>query len=377
MVPITITDNQPKHNYKYPELEINLAKIEHNAKYIVDMCAENKISVCGIVKGANAIPEVAESFVNAGCTEIGDSRLHHLKELKNSGIETPLLLTRIPMISEVKDLVKYVDISLNSEIKVIEAINKEAELNNTSHKVILMIDLGDLREGIIDQEEFINTASYIESKLKNIVLYGIGTNLGCYGSIKPNTENLGKLVRIAENIESNINRKIDVISGGATSSLPLIFDKEIPERINHLRIGECILLARDLHFLWGINLDYLYKDAFILNAEIVELKNKPSYPIGEIFLDAFGEKPYYEDIGIRKRAILAVGKQDFVYHDKLVPLDNKIKIIGSSSDHLILDIEDCTKDYLVGEIISFEMFYAPMLYLSGSKSVSKRLCRNI
>jgi len=366
------TKKQANKSLKYPELEINLSKIQNNAKTIVDKCNQKGISVCGIVKGANGFPEVAKALISGGCTEIGDSRLHHLMDLKKAGIEAPLLLTRIPMFSEIDDLVKYVDISLNSELEVIEEINRKAIRNNCNHKIILMCDLGDLREGIMNETELIKTAIYIENHLNNIELYGIGTNLGCYGSIKPTSTNLSFLVEIAEKIESNINRVLKVISGCATSTLPLVDNDEIPNRINHLRIGECILLGRDLNDLWNLDLGNLSMDTFLLNAEIVELKNKPSYPIGEIFLDAFGETPHYDDNGVRKRAIVAVGKQDFVYHDKLIPRDEDIKIIGSSSDHLILDLEDCVENYAIGDIISFEMFYAPMLYLSCSKGVYKR-----
>ena len=364
--------NKNQLQNKYPELEINLNKIYHNANFITDSCNKKKISVCGVVKGANGSIEIANVLIQAGCSEIGDSRLHHLIDLKKSNIKVPLLLTRIPMISEVTDLINYVDISLNSELKVIEKINEAALNNNKTHKIILMYDLGDLREGIINEDEFIETASYIESNLSNVILYGIGTNLGCYGSIKPTQYNLGYLVDISKKINFRIGRSLDIISGGATSTLPLVFNKSIPKGINHLRIGECILLARDLDTFWEININHLYHDTFILNAEIIELKNKPSYPIGEIFIDAFGEKPYYEDKGVRKRALLAVGKQDFVYHDKLIPKDSNIKIIGSSSDHLIIDLENCETNYSIGDIISFEMFYPPMLYLTESPSVYKK-----
>lgn len=359
-------------NKKYPELEINLKKIQSNVEVIVDQCSHHNVSVCGVVKGTNALYEVANVFVKGGCVQIGDSRIHHLRDLKNKGIDQPLLLTRIPMLSEISDLIEYVDISLNSELKTVKAINKFASIKNKLHKVILMCDLGDLREGMIDEEEILETALFIEDNLENIELYGIGTNLGCYGSIKPTVTNLNKLINIGEQIENKINRQLDVISGGATSTLSLIADHTLPTRINHLRIGEGMLLGRDLNELWNIDFKELYKDTYILNAEIVEIKKKPSYPIGEIFLDAFGETPSYDDIGIHTRAILAVGKQDFVYHDKIIPIDSTIKIIGSSSDHLILDMQNCIIDYKLGDIISFEMFYPPMLYLSGSSSVHKR-----
>jgi len=361
---------QPIKQNMYPQIDIHLNRLQHNAQHISKICRNHNIHVCGIVKGANGDPLVAKSLIMGGCSQIGDSRLHHLKDLKEHGIKAPLLLTRIPMLSEVEMLVKYADISLNSEIEAIRAINDEAIIQNRIHKVILMCDLGDLREGCFDQDELFKCAKTIES-LSHVELYGIGTNLGCYGSVEPTIDNMNQLVSIVEETESLIGRQIEVISGGATSTLPLVINDQIPDRINHLRIGECILLGKDLDAYWGLDMSVLHQDTFILKAELIEVKSKPTHPIGKLFVDAFGERPHYEDRGVRKRGILAIGKQDFVYHDKLIPIDPNIEIVGSSSDHLIIDMEATNQSYKLGDVVSFKMFYGPMLYLTGSNSVSK------
>lgn len=356
---------------KYPLLEIDLEKIYKNTKYMVELCDGVGISVAGVVKGFNALPEVVEQMSNAGCKYIATSRMNQIKELREQKVDKPIMLVRIPMYSEIDELVEYVDISLNSELETLNKIQKQCSRVNKTHKVILMIDLGDLREGVMDEKEFIDLAVYVEDNLPNVHLYGIGTNLGCYGSIKPSEVNLGKLCDVAEKIEEIIGRKLDVISGGATSSIPLIIDGVIPEKINNLRLGEGIILAKDLDEFWGYDMSPLSQDTFVLKAQIVEIKDKPSYPVGEIFIDAFGNKPTYVDRGVRKRAILGIGKQDVVFYDTLMPRDKDIEIIGASSDHLIIDIEDCSKDYNIGDIITFELYYPHMLYLSGASWINK------
>lgn len=355
---------------KYPQLQINLGKIYENTKYTVDLCSSHGISVAGVVKGFNALPRVVEQFINAGCEYIATSRMDQIINLKNAGIDKQNMLLRIPMFSEIRELVEYVDISLNSEIETIRHIEEECSRRNKAHKIILMADLGDLREGIFDEEEFIKTAVYIEKEFKYVKLYGVGTNLGCYGSIRPTEFNLGKLCEMAEIIENNINRKLDIISGGATSSLTLLMDGKMPNRINNLRIGEGILLGRDLEDFWGYDMSKFHKDTFVLKAQIVEIKNKPSYPIGEFVIDAFGNKPTYEDRGMRKRALLAVGKQDFAFADSLIPETDGVEIIGSSSDHLIIDIGNCRENLKVGDILSFQMYYPIMLYTTGASGIS-------
>lgn len=357
---------------QYPLLEINLNKIADNTKYLVDLCNENNISIAGVIKGVNAQQEVVNVLADGGCKYLASSRIEQLIELKEKNIEKETMLIRMPMKHEVKEVVKHIDISLNSEIKTINLLEKECKKQKKEHKIILMMDLGDLREGFFDKDELIDTTLYIENNLEYVKLYGIGTNLSCYGSIKPSNENLSYLCEIAEEVENKIGRKLDIVSGGSTTSLPLLFDKKMPSKINNLRIGEALIIGRDLIDYWGYDLDKMHKDTMILKAEIIEIKEKPTYPIGEMFLDAFGNKPEYEDKGIRKRAILAVGKQDFVNDRDLVPLEDGIEIAGSSSDHLIVDIQNSKVDYQIGDIISFGMFYSNALYLTSSKYVKKQ-----
>ena len=364
-------EQQTYLEFKYPILEINLKKVYENVKSIVDLCSSQGINIAGVVKGFNAIPEVALQVARAGCSHIASSRMDQIIKLKQGDFDIPFMLIRIPMFSEIKELVQFVEVSLNSELETLNMIQKECELQDKKHKVILMLDLGDLREGVVDEEEFITLAEYVENNLENVDLYGVGTNLGCYGSIRPTEVNLGRLCDIAEIIESKIDRKLEMISGGATSSLPLIIDGKIPKRVNNLRIGEGMLLAQDLETFWEYDMKHMHKDAFVLKAQVVEIKRKPTHPIGKIFIDAFGNRPTYEDNGIRKRALLAVGKQDFGSHDKLIPLKQGVKIVGSSSDHLIIDIEDCDIETKLGDILNFIMYYPPLMYLSGDSDITK------
>lgn len=354
---------------KYPALEVDLNKMYENVKMVIEICGEKNIDVAGVIKGFNGLPEVAEEFVKGNCKQIATSRIMQAKDLKDL-INIPFMLVRIPMLSEIQELVKYIDISLNSELEIIEAINKEANIQNKKHKVILMADLGDLREGFWDIDELVDVAYHIENNLDNIELYGVGTNLGCYGAIMPTKEKMNDLINIAERVEEKIGRKLQIISGGATSSLPLVLQNKMPDRINHLRIGEGIILARDLPDMWDMDIEYLHQDVFTLKAEIIEIKNKPSHPVGEIFIDGFGNKPKFDDKGIRKRAILALGKLDYALNEKIIPREKGVDIVGSSSDHLIIDIEDCEKKLALGDIVDFDIYYPAMMYLTNSKYIS-------
>ncbi|MBN2260575.1 MAG: alanine/ornithine racemase family PLP-dependent enzyme [Clostridiales bacterium] len=360
-------------NRIYPQLEIKITQIENNISEIVKLCKINEIEVTGVIKGYNGIPEISKTFTKNGCKNIGSSRIEQLKAMKEIDTSIETMMIRIPMYSELESIVKYADISLNSEMKVIEGINDFCKKYNKTHSVILMFDVGDIREGYFKDMEIVKAAKHIEESLKYIKLLGVGTNVGCYGSIRPTPKNMERLIEVAELVEDAIGRKLEIISGGATSSLTLVQENLMPKRINHLRIGEAIILNRDLEEFWGCKFNNMYNNNFVLTAEIIELKEKPSYPVGEIFIDAFGNITEYEDIGNRKKAILGIGRQDFGDHTKLIPIDENIKIIGSSSDHLIVDVTDVQNDIQIGDTLSFDLYYSAMLFASSSQYVAKKV----
>ncbi len=357
---------------RYPVLEVDLNKIYSNAKIVTKLCKDNGINVAGIIKGFGGIVEPSKSMANGGCVQIGSSRIEQLKALKEKNFDIPLLLVRIPMFCELEDVVKYSDMCLISEKETLIKLNREAEKQNKKYGVILMYDLGDLREGVFTRGELIELAKLVEYDLHNLILEGIGSNLSCYGSIAPSTKNLTELSDAAEEIEKILKRKLNIVSGGGTTTLPLLVKGGVPDKINHLRIGEGINNTQDLPLYWDTNIEGLHKDTFILKAQIIEINEKPTYPIGDFMVNAFGEYGHYEDRGIRKRAIIALGNQDVGDSSKLVPRDKNIIVLGASSDHTILDIQDSEREYKLGDIVEFNVLYQAMLFTSLSQYINKK-----
>lgn len=361
---------------KYPVLEVNVKKITSNAKVITKLCNNSGIRVAGIIKGFGGIVAGARALVKGGCDQIGSSRIEQLKALKNKGFKTPLLLVRIPMMCEIEDVVKYSDMCLVSEKETLIMLNREAEKQNKKYGVVLMYDLGDLREGVFSRSELINLSRLVEYDLSSLVLEGIGTNLSCYGSVAPTNKNLTELSEAADDIEKILNRKLNIVSGGGTTTLPLLVRGGVPEKINHLRIGEGIINTQDLPLYWDTDIEGLDKDTFVLKAQIIEVNEKPTHPVGELMVNAFGEYAHYEDRGIRKRAIIALGNQDVGDSSKIVPKDKNIIVLGASSDHTILDIHECMSEYKLGDIVEFNILYQSMLFTTLSKYINKKIIKN-
>jgi len=347
----------------YPCLTIDLKKISHNAKALVEICKSYNISVTGVSKVFAADKKITETMTINAIDFLADSRIQNLKKLQQFKLEKVLL--RIPMQSEVSEVVKYSDISLNSNIQTIKKLNIATQKLNKVHKIILMIDLGDLREGIMFDNEklifdFVKTV--LDSEFLNFE--GIGTNLTCFAGVLVSRNNMNKLVNIAKSINQNFDIDINTISGGNSSSISFL--DSLPNEINNLRLGESIVLGRETAF--GKNITGTYQDAFKLEAEIIEIFNKPSFPIGETGMNAFGGKTESKDRGIICHALLAIGKQD-INPNSIFPIDNKVNIIGASSDHLVLEIKNT--DYKVGDIISFSLNYESLLRAMTSNYIEK------
>ena len=355
----------------YPKLIIDLGKLRSNIEYTTAKCAEIGVDVAGVIKGFTGLIPCAKQFDEGGCKWIASSRLEQLAPLKEAGITKPLMMIRIPSFSEVEDVISICDYSLNSEVEVLKALNEEAGKQGKLHKVVIMADCGDLREGFWDKDEMVEVAVEVENKMDNLVLAGVGVNVGCYGSIIATPEKLQELVDIAERIEEKIGHELEIISGGATSSFMRVIDGNLPERINMLRIGEGIILSYDYKALYNYPTEELVTDAFTLQAQVIEVKDKPSHPVGEIGFDAFGHRIEYDDRGIRRRALLGLGKVDYGDPEELLVREKGVEVLGASSDHTILDIEDAERDIKVGDIIEIDIKYATLVYVTSTDNIEK------
>lgn len=349
----------------YPRVVIDKKKLFENTSRLVKLSKQQGISFYVVTKVHSADVELAKVCLDAGASGLAESRIQNLKKFKDLTCEKILL--RLPMHSEVDDVVRYADLSFNSELSTIYKLDTAAKKINKTHKILVMFDLGDLREGFLPEQ--VDEVIPEILKCENIKIEGIGVNLTCYGGVIPTVENLSELTDLANHIETTYSIKLNIVSGGNSSSLYLLGKGELPKGINNLRVGEGVVLGREAAY--GTLMENMHEDAFILEAEIIELKTKTSIPKGIIGMDAFGGKPVFTDKGMMKRGIVAIGRQD-VDHASLFPVDSRIEIIGASSDHMILDLTATKDDYKVGDVIQFKMEYSAMLKLFTSEYVSRK-----
>ena len=350
-----------------PRLEIDLEKIQHNAATLVNSLKARGISVTGITKATLGNREIATAWLQAGVRALGDSRIENIETMRRAGVKAPMILIRSPMMSQADRVVASADVSLNTELDVIGKLSDAARKARRTHGIILMVELGDLREGIMPSD----LGKIVEKTLRfpNIVFRGIGTNLACRSGVSPDTQNMTALSALADTIDANfgpvMGTGLDIVSGGNSANLSWALSGENTGRINDLRLGESLLLG--LEPLHRQPIDGMYTDAITLVAEVIESKVKPSQPWGEFGQTAFGEIPAVQDRGSISQTIVALGHQD-TDPGGLSPPPG-MDIIGASGDHVILGTGH--RHVAVGDEIDFGLNYSALLRSMTSPFVTK------
>ena len=343
---------------------VDLAKVTGNTHRVVEALGGR--GVYGVTKVTCGSPEVARAMLAGGAAGIADSRLENVECMREAGVDAEFWSLRAPALARAEEAVRLLDVSLESEIETVRALDVAARALGKRHRIVAMVDLGDLREGMLpaDLPAFLDAAE----GLPNIEVFGIGTSLTCYGAIVPDADNLGELVALTRSAEARLGRRLHV-SGGMSSSLDALVDGILPERIDSLRIGESILLG--VSTVTRDPILGLHTDAITVCAPVIECLVKPSMPRGTSAQDAFGQRPVFLDSGERRRAILAMGRQDVV-PEGLVPVDPRVQVLGASSDHLVLDVHDLPEPPRLGDSIAFIPNYAATLAAFTSPYVEKR-----
>ncbi|HEY5548328.1 MAG TPA: alanine/ornithine racemase family PLP-dependent enzyme [Coriobacteriia bacterium] len=348
---------------------VDLDKIVDNTRRLVERLPG--VDVVGVTKVTCGAPEIGRAMLAGGAVALGESRIENAARLRAAGILAPIWLVRAPAPGVAEDAVRYSDVSVVSEMDIVEALDAAAARVGTRYGIVAMVDIGDLREGMMPTElpGFLERAALCS----NIEILGIGASLTCYGAIVPDEGNLGLLSELAASAQRQLGKRL-LVSGGSSTSIAPVISGRAPRSIDNLRLGEAIMLGVDPATREQIPGLELHEDAVTVSAPVIECKVKPSLPIGTCAQDAFGNVPSFEDRGDRLRAICAIGRQDVV-PEQLTPVDPRVIVLGASSDHLVLDVEDLSVAPAIGEPIVFVPGYSSTLSLFTSPYVAKEFVR--
>lgn len=352
-------------------ITLNKEKLEHNYKQLDQLFKENQIEWAAVVKLLCGNELFIKQVLDLGIKEVCDSRISNLKTIKTLAPEVQTVYIKPPAKENVKEVLKYADVTFNTEYETIKLISDTAVEMGITHKILIMIELGELREGVM-REEFVNFYQKVFN-LPSIKVTGIGSNLTCMYGVLPSEDKLLQLCLYKQLVEAKFNQVIPYISGGASVTIPLIYNKTLPNDVNHFRVGDSLFLGSNI--IHNTTFSNLNADVFKLYAQIIELNEKPYVPSGELGYNMSGEKKEFEgmepgEIGFR--AIVDIGLLD-IEDTHLFPVNKNLSIIGASSDMMVIDLKNNESQLEVGDFIEFKMDYMGVLRIMNSDYIEKKI----
>ncbi len=346
-------------------------ELDHNFKYLDELFKKHGIKWGITTKLLCGTQSYLEEVINLGIKEVHDSRISNLERIKEIDPGTMTVYIKPPPKDIIPEIVQFADASLNTELTTLHALSEEAVRQEKVHKVIIMIEMGDLREGVL-REELVSFYGKVFD-LPGIEVIGLGTNLNCLHGVMPDGDKLIQLALYKQIIELQFDKSIPLVSGGTTVTIPLLLSGQLPAGVNHFRVGEALFFGKNL--FTGDTIEGMSDKVLELNARIIEISEKPMVPSGELGVNPQGKVSEIDSTEMGKtafRAILDIGYLD-VQPDYLEPLDPTIDITDASSDMLILNVGDNPNDYKVGDIIRFKLKYMGALSLMSSDYIEKHV----
>ncbi len=350
-------------------LELYRSKLRHNHSFLSELFTKNNIEWGIVTKILCGNETFLREVVALGEKEFHDTRISNLKMLKKLAPDSQTVYIKPPANRSIPNLVRYADVSFNSELHTIQALSAEAVKQGRTHKVIIMVEMGDLREGVMG-DHLVDFYSHV-FQLPNIEIVGLGTNLNCLNGIMPTQDKLIQLGLYKQLIEVKFDKHIPWITGGTSVTIPLLLKHQLPKGMNHFRVGEALFFGKDL-FTDGM-IKGMRSDVFKLHTEVIELHEKPMTPTGEQRTNVSGITPEVKESNFGRtsfRAIIDIGLLDVNPKD-LHPLEKGITIIEASSDMLVLDLANNPTQTKVGDLISFNLNYMGALGIMNSNYIDK------
>lgn len=352
-------------------LNLYREKLFDNYQFLKNQFEENGVEWGVVSKILCGNRTYLKELIKLGVVEIHDSRISNLAKIKEINPEIQTVYIKPPSKRNLADMVKYADVSLNSELDTIRWISEEAVQQQKLHKIIIMVETGDLREGVMG-DHLLDFYSQI-FELPGLEVIGLGTNLNCLNGVMPSADKLIQLSLYKQIIELKFSKKIPWVSAGTSVTIPLMLHKQLPKGINHFRVGETLYFGIDL--FEDKLIEGMHGDVFELFAEIIEMQEKPLLPTGTLASNPQGKIAKLDEKLYGKtsyRAILDIGLLD-MDPKYLIPEDDEFEILGGSSDMLILNLGENPKNYNVGDLISFRLKYMGALAVLNSSYIEKRV----
>jgi ornithine racemase len=350
-------------------LRINTAKLRDNINYLSGLCRKSGVDMLGVVKGCDAHPDICRLFVEAGVDNLGAAHLGQAGRLAQAGAANSWLMA-LPSPRQAPEVVRRYNVSFNSEASTLSALSLAAASARARHEVMLMVEVGDLREGAMPGQVVELVRHTLRLEHEHFAFKGLAAHFGCMSGLLPLPENTDRLFKAAGAVRAVLGREPQILSLGGSDFVRVLEQGDFPAGAGQARIGYTALLGRrpdedaphpDLH-----------RDALILEGEVLEVRDKPSMPLGPTGLNAFGQRLSFVDRGVRKRAVLDFGALE-TEPGGLTPLLPGMEMVSYNSNYTVFDITACPISAQAGHRFTFLMNYKAMSLAFHSSQVEKIL----
>jgi predicted amino acid racemase len=352
-------------------ITLDSEKLTHNYQFLRNLFDSNGIKWGIVTKLLCGNEDFIKAVLDLGIKEIHDSRISNLKKIKEINPAVQTVYIKPPAKRNISNVIEYADASMNTEYYTMRWLSEEAVKQGKEHKVIIMIETGDLREGVMG-ESLINFYHKV-FELPNINIVGLCTNLNCLHGVMPSQDKLVQLSLYKQIIELKFNKTIPWVSGGTSVTIPLVINHQLPRGVNHFRVGETLYFGANLFD--STIIEGMHNDVFNLYAEVIEINRKPMVPIGEMAQNPQGQVTEVNEDLFGKtthRAILDIGLLD-IDPKYFILDDHDFEVVGASSDMIVLDLGANMNQYKVGDLIKFKLKYMGALSILNSSYIEKKI----
>jgi len=350
---------------------IDLSILRSNVRRISAIMAEHGATWSLVTKVLCGHPATMRAISQLGLDSLGDSRLANLESAAAEAPDMTRWYLRPPAVSAAREIVDLAHVSLVTELDALDVLDRYAGRRGVMHRVIVMVEVGELREGVLPSALIAFARRAVS--LRNLEILGVGANIGCLSGTIPTIEQLSPLPLYRKLIELEFGLPVPYVSAGSSIVLSALLQGNVPDGVNHYRIGEAAFLGTDL--LRGGRLDGL-ENAFTIEAEIVEIGEKNLVPLGEISEDVapFGTGPERDTHpGERAhRALVGIGQLDTEVNG-LTPIDPEHHVAGASSDIAVVSLGTNRSGLTVGDTIRFRPDYSAVARAMNSRYLKREV----
>ncbi|WP_018478018.1 alanine racemase [Pontibacter roseus] len=352
-------------------LKLYRERLQHNYNHLNRVFQEKGIDWGIVTKLLCGEETFLKEVLSLGVKEVHDSRVTNLKAIKNMAPDVQTVYIKPAPKKSIPEIIQYADVSFETELDMIRLLSEEAVRQNRLHKIIIMIEMGDLREGVMGDD----LVDFYEQvfQLPGISVIGLGANFNCLHGVMPTQDKLIQLSLYKQIIDAKFNIEIPWVSGGTSVTIPLLFTHQMPKGINHFRIGEALFFG--LNLFTNETFEGMHANVFEFTAEIIELNQKPMIPTGVLAENPSGESFEIDESLYGKtsyRAILDVGLLD-INPKYLLPQQEGLTVIGASSDMLVVELGENELNYKVGDVLHFDLKYMGALSIMNSRYIAKEV----